>query len=300
MQLKKKVQTPTRYSIRYLDVGSFRALKEWETTADISGVLSSLEVFKCNRGNTGRKEFEELISKCRFPSLKVLSIRIEGNNRFPIEAAKNYDNLTCYFLEYLPPLTALCIRGTLTRSAYDAILAHHGNSLKSLSIQQKFHIERIIFNQLELQNLKNSCPNLEELELQVPRSRGDSDEIAMYRTLGSFPYLQCLALYLDASNLAIGWRVDDDSVSDYGDAPNDPSFDSFDQLFYPLVLDNLRKPRNGHVRDCFINQAVDEALAQSIFAVIAAGKSRDALKLQTLELESGGGGTFGARTRMGD
>jgi hypothetical protein len=122
--------------------------------------------------------------------------------------------------------------------------------------------------------------------------------VAAYKALGSIPRLQYLFLHLDASNLAVLSEDGDDDIEDLDEVavPNDPSFDEFvQQLFRGEMFHNYRWPRNGHIRDAFINSAVDETLARAIFQVISSAKPEGSWALKKVKLLNEGGGKFGTR-----
>lgn len=50
-----------------------------------------------------------------------------------------------------------------------------------------------------VQQLAELCPHLEDLAVEIRRSRGDATEVALYRALGRLPRLRRLTLVLDAS-----------------------------------------------------------------------------------------------------
>ncbi|PON20377.1 hypothetical protein TGAM01_v210756 [Trichoderma gamsii] len=108
--------------------------------------------------------------------------------------------------------------------------------------------------------------------------------------------LQDLSLTLDCSDTRVlaEQEGDDDSNAEL-ESPNDPSFDEFDQKMLKVPLDYNRYPRKGHVRDAFINCAVDENLARSIFVVILSGKNKSIrpLLLCRLKIDVIGGCSFG-------
>jgi len=82
---------------------------------------------------------------------------------------------------------------------------------------------------------------------------------------------------------------------------NDPSFDEYDQKICPKSDDigSHRKPRNGNIRDFFINSALDECLAREIFDSISSGKLDGALPLERLKLRVQPGGHFSSRAITG-
>ncbi len=122
----------------------------------------------------------------------------------------------------------------------------------------------------------------------MPRSKDDAGEVAIYKALGSLSKLQSMFLTLDASDCGIFMDDDDDD-----ETPNDSSFDNFDQQFFDDPRGSYRKPRNGHVRDAFINSALDETLARAIFRSISTTKTSGALPLERLKLRVTDGGCFG-------
>lgn len=144
------------------------------------------------------------------------------------------------------------------------------------------------------------CPSRQHFVLALVQSKGDVSEVAAYEALGSFPRLQTIKTFLDASNFEVLRKPDDgdnDDNTDY-DTPNDPSFDDSNQLFFNGPFDTWLKPRNGHIRDAFINSAVDHTLTLSIFQTISAARPPGSLLLEELELLPTGGGNFGTRSSL--
>lgn len=130
------------------------------------------------------------------------------------------------------------------------------------------------------------CPRLEKLTIEVQRSRGDISEIARYRSLGRLPRLQVLELCLDASPPPI--------LPDF-DTAIEPWFDAKDTKYLPAIF--APTYRQGHVRDVFLNSAIDGVLARTIFKVIDSAKPRHSgrappLPLERLELYAWGGALF--------
>jgi hypothetical protein len=106
---------------------------------------------------------------------------------------------------------------------------------------------------------------LEDLMLNpIPRSKGDVQEVAIYKTVGAIPKLQRLSLTLDSSNLSLIWEGED--------ILKDPSFDEFHQKFQVATSGTSSVPyqsRYGHIRNALINSALDETLARGIFNCIS-------------------------------
>jgi hypothetical protein len=55
------------------------------------------------------------------------------------------------------------------------------------------HILRL----LDIQNIVENCPSLEDFTIQLLRTRGGAEEVAKYRTIGSLSKLRRLYLILD-------------------------------------------------------------------------------------------------------
>ncbi|KAH8758273.1 hypothetical protein F5883DRAFT_717617 [Diaporthe sp. PMI_573] len=129
-----------------------------------------------------------------------------------------------------------------------------------------------------IHRLADICPNLEHLRIEVRRSRGDAAEVARYRSLGRLPRLQKLDLYLDVSPPGY---VDDSTPTSH-DTDIEPWFDKQDAVY---LRGRLGPYRQGHMRDVFLNSAIDEALALSIFEVINGAKPKSPGRVSPLPLE---------------
>ncbi|KAK7699500.1 hypothetical protein SLS64_011638 [Diaporthe eres] len=138
-----------------------------------------------------------------------------------------------------------------------------------------------------IHQLAEICPNLQHLTLEVRRSRGDAAEVERYRSLGRLSRLQELHIYLDASPPGYLHPTPDRTTTRSRDTAIEPWFDEQDTMYLPEPIEAFRE---GHVRDVFINSAIDASLALSIFEVIDAAKPRSApgraapLPLERLEL----------------
>lgn len=136
--------------------------------------------------------------------------------------------------------------------------------------------------------LADMCPELEDLTIEIKRSRGDAAEVARYRALGRLPRLRRLKLILDAAPPPI---IPDDivEVPARGQGPWKPYYpwpghtdiepwfedgwDSEGASWYSEGVSwELTPHRNGHVRDVLVNSAIDSSLALSIFGVINSAK----------------------------
>ncbi|KAI1454354.1 hypothetical protein F4805DRAFT_460812 [Annulohypoxylon moriforme] len=122
----------------------------------------------------------------------------------------------------------------------------------------------------DITHIRQRCPMIENLEIAVLRTKGDASEVALYKELGTFPKLKKLVLDMHAPFHSI---------------QPEPYFDDFDRE--PLTGFKRMK---GHVRDVFINNAMDDALVQAIFETVSGVKEcHNFAPLERLRIEFGGG-----------
>lgn len=282
----------TKGSLDYLQLVSSEPLNDirgWMSCIDDS----TLRVLKLER-LVSEKALKYLATECRFPKLETLVLSMVTTNvSSPLPTS--LWNATTNFLLTLPPLLALGLPGTTNSTLLQPVFEHHGVSLRTLWLSGETASPKLI------KQLVQSCPSICKLGLQIQRSKGDATEVTTYATLGSLPKLQDLSLTLDCSDTRVlAEQEGDDDPDAKLESPNDPSFDEFDQQMLLVQLDYSRYPRRGHVRDAFINCAVDGDLARSIFTAISLGKDKGAssLLLSRLKISVTGGCNFG--TNRGD
>jgi hypothetical protein len=107
-------------------------------------------------------------------------------------------------------------------------------------------------------------PLLEHLSITVKRSKGNSDEVSMYKILGAMSRLQSIALGLDTSTSS--------QHMNFFAQRNEPA----SQRYLSLA--------NAYAIDAFVNKAVDEKLAIAIFRTTSAAKPDRSLPLERLEV----------------
>lgn len=118
---------------------------------------------------------------------------------------------------------------------------------------------------------------LEDLTIPIRRSKSSAGETALYRCLARMKNVRSLFLTLDCSN----WHV-------WHDSAYEPQFNEGDNKLVDPSYSHLKR---GILRETYINSAVDETLARSIWDIISkekAGRQLDRLKLFTT-----GGGDYG-------
>lgn len=185
------------------------------------------------------------------------------------------------FFNSLPPLQKLSVSGSMGPEIIDAVLARHGPSLVDLKIYPYEDVLTIICDAIpympmtitkaQIAQIEANCPVLESLSLYIKRSISDRSEADLYASLARIKPLQFLNVVLDCSSWRVRHGFDPEVVE---------SFSEEDRAFFA----SSTRLRRGHVRRSFMNCAVDERLARSIWDVIANhkhGKRLLSLKLYT-------------------
>lgn len=225
-----------------------------------------------------------MIQNCSFHRLRSLRVHL---SRDLIVERPGFADTASTFFKLFKPLYELSVSGSLEPKILDAILSRHGPTLQKLSLRP---IDRemivpngralldmpMVFEREHILQIQTQCPALRELAITVKRTKSDATEAKIYKIFGKMGCLQSLFLTLDCSDR----RIAQDSTR-----TNDPSFDEFDREMY-LELGLLK----GHVRDTFMNCAVDETLARSIWETICGDKK--GRPLQSLKLWTTGGGRW--------
>ncbi|KAJ5786802.1 uncharacterized protein N7503_012014 [Penicillium pulvis] len=242
---KKVITNPTQGQLRELSLSpaSLVHFEAWEA----HGIFPNLKVLRLWEAT-----LETLLKaiQCQFPCLKTLVLDITSADPHPIDTAASA------FVSSLPPLESILLTGNQRDRTLKAVLDHHGKSLKKISFQPEFNdYEKGHAIPAEwITQIRDSCPNLCNLRLPITRTRGNDQEIAIYRTLGEMPRLTDLSLQL----ICEGYSQEDDrglSSSSY------------------LVSDGKK------ARELLANFALDATLAREIFLTIGRNSS-----LQRLEL----------------
>jgi hypothetical protein len=229
------------------------------------------------------------------PSLEQLSFSLPSLIRD--ESPTDNDEIVCQFLRSFSPLRYLSMKGYVTRATWDTMLEHHSQGLQTLHIHVlEKNVECVVFGQQDIQRISDTCLHLKELSINIPRSRGDVNEVAMYRAFGSIKKLRCLYLDLDASNIAFQWAYKEEGGAGgtgVWESAIEPTFDEFDTEFYPFELGFTgRKIRHGHVKNTIANGALDKKLALAIAQVISLNKPAASTPFEKLQVCSVHGGMF--------
>lgn len=228
---------------------------------------------------------EELLSWMveRRPFKSLNTLKIEGVMDWGDMSHIELSEIFSSFISSLPPLKSLRLRIGHWLFIYESIFERHGSSLRHLNLAE-LSPNYFLFNVSLINELRLRCPQLEDLSLVIPRTKGDRREQNIYKALGAMPKLQTLCLLLDCVNRFVwpdpGLEEGEDII-----VFNDPSFDDFDQAFsHEPDGEWLWPARNCHVRDALVNSALDDALARAIFQSVSTGRDHKALPLERLEL----------------
>jgi len=211
--------------------GDWSELNSWDTHAD----LSTLHTLRLKSADAGLLGYET--SQGNFASLKVLELgNCQGGG---LDVLGNVVNVIPEFLKSLVPLEEIVITGEIRKETLDAVLDHHGASLRRLALPAALvSVDR-------LKEMNEKIPWLEHLHIGLRRTGGDADEVALYDTLATFPRLQSLIVELDCSI---------DVAPDQGDTNSFPYDD-------------------GAMRHTLVKRAIDATLAAWIFRRMASGSA---------------------------
>ncbi|KAI5193498.1 hypothetical protein E4T38_09950 [Aureobasidium subglaciale] len=252
------------------DIIDLENIRAWGTHV----TLEVLQVLKISSPTTAEALY--YLSSEALTHLSQLSFAVykkQSRSDAAIQAAN-------HFLLTLRPLSVLRLDQNVQGLSLVQIVAHHATCLrklwllpvKELNSHNLASAEYYIPSLEVLSELKKSCSGLEDLAISVRRSRGNKTEIDAYRLLGSLQNLRFLSLNLDASDMSVLWIYETAERDEYVRSgiwpppPDDPSFNDFDREIYPRPFINHSPGiRNGHIRDAFINSALDEPLARAIF-----------------------------------
>lgn len=244
-----------------------------------------------NTGLSG-ETMQWVVQTQSFPHVKSLSVHL---TRDDLHVEKpHYRDQAISFFRMFESLEQLTIDGPVDYQIINSVLAYHGQTLKKLSLYPfeqipiginvrdlldlAFHFTKNHILQLQVQ-----CPILEELTILVKRDKSSAAEAEIYRCSGKMKNLRALSILLECSN----WRVNRDPT--YA-----PDFDLVDQE--PVETERYPWLKKGELKEAFINGAIDEALACSIWKTISQNKAGRCL--ERLKLWPTGMAEYGTAARL--
>ncbi|KAJ6046269.1 uncharacterized protein N7446_009361 [Penicillium canescens] len=175
-----------------------------------------------------------------YPALNSLAVQ-------PSSEVK--DETVRRFVCSLSPLDSLHLCGEYTQETFQAILDHHGESLRKLCLVPVGEYDRFDYRRITpefLTLVRTHCPNLKDFRVPTIRSAGRREECDLYRALGQFPKVINLTLELQHCDQCAD--MDPGEYKDY------------------VERDRRREMR---IKEWFTNIAVDERLVREIFSFIA-------------------------------
>lgn len=194
-----------------------------------------------------------------FQCLERLSLNLRVTPRKSVEYWRSVENM----MKALPPLKGLWLVGNRNATFVSKVLSRHGGTLQSLGLDTR-HIEhdlqpqgqtRPYYNAQEIVRFANKCPVLRELHITVHRVQGRAPEVKVYKALGRFPSLVRLCVKLDC-------------VPSADEPHDDVDLSSIEEC---LAYIRLAECLEAHA--FYINAAIDDRLAESIFNTILTSQS---------------------------
>lgn len=213
-------------------------------------------------------------------SLKCLSLWAERLLVFETHLQDEVDPKLAHLLRSLRPLKSLDVCGMLGAETFEAIVHHHAGHLNKLRVipsrAEWLEGETLVLTRERVEALATACPNITDLELLVPRRKGNEEEAGIYRALARLRRLNRLSLFLDCSS--------ENRYLDYGSGPHHP--------------DEEKAVGDREERDAAINAAIDSTLALSIAGSLYLSRPPRLIRLQPVNAGNLGqfsGHDYGAR-----
>jgi hypothetical protein len=187
-----------------------------------------------------------------------------------------YQAFDSFFQSLRPRLRDLRISAHLRPKSIHDILRRHGASLLHLCLNLSPSKQALGMD--NVRQIHKYCHALERLEIPIQRTQGDAEEVKIYRILGSLPKLARLSITLKSIDISPNLNNNLlESVS--------TNFNTFEQQPFLIGGQPMTPPRlNGDIRNSFINRAVDETLARSIYDVLSSTKQPGCKPIESLTL----------------
>ena len=195
-----------------------------------------------------------------FKSLHTLALFVSP---FMYQEQAHMDEAASVLLQALRPLQDLGLTGLVTHSTFTTVLHRHGETLRKLQFIPArgclMQVEPFVISHHCCQELQKRCPNLREVELPIPGTKGDEQDVSIFRALVTLPRLKRASLLLlDCSHLP-------DLVND---VDSEPLFD---------------EEKASRMYEALINSDVGSSIALGIFRAISATKIFRYLRLHVSE-----------------
>ena len=252
-----------------------------------------LERKKMSDGKTSLEKWLDLMDWSHLHTLKLASpsqqtLKILGSATLPnltnIEFDGGHHHAVIDFIaELRTPLESLCLHDMKfcsLRLILNAISQQHTESLKTLRIHQaeKCCTARKTFSIAEISSLIDSCPNLYELEIDMPRpdstetyiAATDANYTEIVESLALAPELEYISFHYEAPNVDLGglnvWRYEEyktyEKYRDEKDADEKDDEDEYEND------ERGQDESEGDIPD----PVIDQQFAKTLFKDISAKK----------------------------
>lgn len=284
------------------DLESPTMLQRWAQHTDFD-YLQHLQLWggreTHSTGLTG-ETMEWMARNSSFSQLRTLGVYLYRDDMF--HERPHYSDNAVSFFQAFPALEELTVHGPIDIHIFEAIVSHHGQKLRKLALhpseaspsshiangREQTDIPLELTKELILQ-IQAQCPALEDLALPIKRDLSSASEASLYRSFSKMPKLTSLLLNLDCSN----WHVILDPTYSPGFTGEDA-----EPVTYNTQYHEDREPtyhalpvQKGDLKKTFVNAAVDEALARSIWELVSARKT--GARLERLKLWTTGAVEYG-------
>jgi hypothetical protein len=263
-----------------------QVLQAWARHVDLASLQHLTlggDLYMLQPGVNG-DSMEWIVQNQSFPRLRSLCARLSRDDS-QVERPR-YREQAISFIRSFESLQQLYIDGSIDYQITNTVLTCHGQTLRKLSLhpfekQSASNSRRsqdlpFYFTKNCVLRLRAQCPILEELVILVKRNMSRPSETELYKCFGEIRRLRVLSLILDCSN----WRVTRDPTYK-------PEFNKHDREPLP----GQSRIKRGDLKEAFINCAVDQALACSIWTTISQNKT--GTPLERLKLWPTGAGEYG-------
>jgi hypothetical protein len=251
--------------LQYLSISmrdSQSALRAYSSVTSFS-MLKSLKILH----DGVSIETLHFLTSAQLDNLEHISLYISESRYIHAQAATKPDDSVTSLIASLPALQSLDLGGMLGAHTLSSVLGHCGHRLRCLQANRLMLDDdtNSVADLETVQKIKQKCPQLEELTLVIPRSKGDAKEVAIYCTLGALVSLRKIRLILYNSQFF----------------PEDL------EPVYNLCLSGrtLDQKQQAELDDGLMNFAIDQQLARSIFRTISTSKPAFSTPLECVTIE---------------
>ncbi|KAJ5088365.1 hypothetical protein N7456_011981 [Penicillium angulare] len=235
--------------------------------------FSNLRTLRIDAALSDETMLRWIATETVFPSLKILSLSLNQDWTPELYRA------TTTFLMNLPLLYELELDNWHKLLCVTSILQRHGPWLRKLKLLNGRYCQSL--NEKEILEVGKHCPLLEDLEITILRTQGDSNEVVLYKSLGTIKNLQRLYINYEIS-----------PVDPYRSLQEPMSISTkeakFDDQIWPWDWAHNITLRNGDVRRVMINVIIDTKLACAIFQAISNAKAPGCPLLQEFTIKMQG------------